>query len=287
MDRFDYIELLKTLADESRLNIIKALQNGPKTAGEIEKIIGKSQSSTSQQLKKLVDNNLLIYKREWNEKYFEVKDKQIFQVINSLESYVQSNIFKSTFFQKGEKVLFLGMSGSGKTSLLISLLGIKHPISDLKPTTGLKLIEEILKENKIMISNGEISIQFFEGGGSKNDRDELLKNPNKILFDFDKIAFVIDIQNKEGPIPYINTLNYLKDIIYIAAESKKLKEFLVFLHKNDIELETNSEINGEFINEKLINPIKKAMPPEFNYRIFKTSIIQSIRSNLVSQSYKI
>lgn len=287
MENVDYIEILKALADESRLSIIKALQNGPKTAGEIEKIIGKSQSSTSQQLKKLVDTNLLTFKREWNEKYFEVKDKLIFQVINSLESYVQSILFKATFFQKGEKILFLGMNNSGKTSLLIALLGTKYPINGLKTTAGLKSIEEILKENKIPISDDFKDFQFFEGGGSKNDRDEYLKNPNQILYDFDRIVFVIDIQNKEGPIPYINALNYLKDIIYTVTESKRLKEFLVFLHKNDLELKAGSEFSAEFIDQKLVNPIKKAMPPEFNYRIFKTNITQSIKSNLISQSYKI
>jgi DNA-binding transcriptional ArsR family regulator len=288
VDIIEQIEILKALADESRLLIIKTLQNsGPKTAGEIEKIINKSQSSTSKILAKM--SNILTFTKKWNEKYFDVKDKQLFQIIESLESYVQNtsvySLSGSTLFQKGESILFLGTNASGKTSIILSLASINCPLSELKSTNGLRSIEDICKELKINIPK-PLEMHLFEGGGSKNFRDEYLKNPKQTLFNFDKIVFVIDVQNKEGPIPYINALNYLKDVIYALTESIKLKEFIVLLHKVDLGLESNSEFTTKFIDEKLINPIKKAMPPEFSYRIFKTSLMNSFRRMLISQSFK-
>ena len=50
METFN-IDIIKALADITRLKIIKVLQDGAKTAGQIEDLIGKTQSSTSQQLK--------------------------------------------------------------------------------------------------------------------------------------------------------------------------------------------------------------------------------------------
>jgi len=61
------------------------------SASEIENTIGKSQSSTSQQLKNLVNANVLNVRRESRNKYYKIRDPQIFNILIEITIYL-SNI---------------------------------------------------------------------------------------------------------------------------------------------------------------------------------------------------
>ena len=61
------------------------------SANEIEKVIGKSQSSTSQQLKHLVNANILTVRRESRNKYHKIRDPQIFSIVTEITIFL-SNI---------------------------------------------------------------------------------------------------------------------------------------------------------------------------------------------------
>jgi len=61
------------------------------SANEIEKVIGKSQSSTSQQLKHLVNANILTVRRESRNKYYKIRDPQIFSIVTEITIFL-SNI---------------------------------------------------------------------------------------------------------------------------------------------------------------------------------------------------
>ena len=61
------------------------------SANEIENAIGKSQSSTSQQLKHLVNANILTVRRESRNKYYKIRDPQIFSIITEITIFL-SNI---------------------------------------------------------------------------------------------------------------------------------------------------------------------------------------------------
>ena len=65
--------LLKALADKSRLQIIEMLYDGEKSSKEIERGLGKCQSTTSQHLKILMDSELLSFRHEGLTKYYKVK----------------------------------------------------------------------------------------------------------------------------------------------------------------------------------------------------------------------
>ena len=85
-------EFIKVLSDPSRLDILDALKEGSEmSASEIENAIGKSQSSTSQQLKNLVNANILNVRRESRNKYFKIRDPQIFNILIEITIYL-SNI---------------------------------------------------------------------------------------------------------------------------------------------------------------------------------------------------
>lgn len=85
-------EFIKILSDPSRLDILDALKEGSEmSASEIEHAIGKSQSSTSQQLKNLVNANVLNVRRESRNRYYKIRDPQIFNILIEITIYL-SNI---------------------------------------------------------------------------------------------------------------------------------------------------------------------------------------------------
>jgi DNA-binding transcriptional ArsR family regulator len=71
---------------------LEALKEGTEmSANEIESAIGRSQSSTSQQLKHLVNANVLMVRRESRNKYYKIRDPQIFSIITEITIFL-SNI---------------------------------------------------------------------------------------------------------------------------------------------------------------------------------------------------
>ena len=85
-------EFIKILSDPSRLDILDSLKEGAeRSASEIESTTGKSQSSTSQQLKNLVNARVLNVRRESRNKYYKIRDPQIFKILTEITIFL-SNI---------------------------------------------------------------------------------------------------------------------------------------------------------------------------------------------------
>ncbi len=81
-------EFLKALADKSRLDIIKFLKNGEKTSQEIQDMLGKGQSTVSQQLKVLILANIVNFRVVGVKKFYSIKDTKIFQLLSQINSYI-------------------------------------------------------------------------------------------------------------------------------------------------------------------------------------------------------
>ena len=85
-------EFIKILSDPSRLDVLDTLKEGAEmSASEIESAISKSQSSTSQQLKNLVNARVLNVRRESRNKYYKIRDPQIFKILTEITIFL-SNI---------------------------------------------------------------------------------------------------------------------------------------------------------------------------------------------------
>ena len=67
--------LLKALSNEKRLTIICALYKGEKSVGELEEIVGLSQSALSQHLARLRRDGLVDTRREAQTIYYSMQDK--------------------------------------------------------------------------------------------------------------------------------------------------------------------------------------------------------------------
>ncbi len=269
--KLDNIEnLLNLLADKRRLSIISALQKGSLTAGEIEQIIQATQPTTSFHLKKLVDANILSVKQEGIRKNYQVRDPQIFDLLHSIDSYISStDVWIGDKIQETSKIVVMGLDGSGKTALILSLKGDRNLLSfySLQPTAGLKTIQDL-------------RAAFWELGGQVVYREEYLKNPQHYLEGADKLIFVIDVQNINR---YEEALRYLNQILTMITKEKILGNLIVFLHKFDPVLENPAEFTDAKIYERLIGKIIAMMPPMLNCQIYKSSIFTVFQKSLIMQ----
>ena len=87
------LDFLKVLGDQTRLEILNHLKEKPKSSKDLEKALSKKQPSISQQLKILLNANLITFETRENHnkkktKYYELKDTDIFNIISSMQSYV-------------------------------------------------------------------------------------------------------------------------------------------------------------------------------------------------------
>jgi DNA-binding transcriptional ArsR family regulator len=87
------IDFLKVLSDQTRLEILNLLKDAPKSSKDLEESLNKKQPSISQQLKILLNSNLITFETIENSnkkkiKYYKLKDKNIFKIISSIQSYV-------------------------------------------------------------------------------------------------------------------------------------------------------------------------------------------------------
>lgn len=69
------VKILKALSNEKRLKIMCALQEGEKNVGELEAIIGLSQSALSQHLARLRKDGLVITRRHAQTIYYSPRNK--------------------------------------------------------------------------------------------------------------------------------------------------------------------------------------------------------------------
>ncbi|MHA1385504.1 MAG: ArsR/SmtB family transcription factor [Candidatus Helarchaeota archaeon] len=84
------VAFLKVLADVTRLEILNFLKNQEKSASDIQSEIKKSQSTISQQLKILINSDLLSVRREGEKKFYKIKNAQIFDILSIILSFISN-----------------------------------------------------------------------------------------------------------------------------------------------------------------------------------------------------
>ncbi|MBY8983156.1 MAG: hypothetical protein KGD57_09420 [Candidatus Lokiarchaeota archaeon] len=130
--------------------------------------------------------------------------------------------------QEAEKILFTGLDGAGKTSIIMALKREFSKIAILSPTRG--------AQRRVFGYLGK-SISEWDLGGQKLYRIAYLRNPGK-YFDNTEIAiYVIDIQDKDR---IEESINYLKDVINKFKELEIKPPIKIFFHKFDPSLEKSA-----------------------------------------------
>jgi DNA-binding transcriptional ArsR family regulator len=80
------LQILKALADETRLNIVKFLLKGEKCVCEIFPHVKRTQSTTSIQLDILKKAGILISRKEGKKAYYSISNKKIYEVLDLIGS---------------------------------------------------------------------------------------------------------------------------------------------------------------------------------------------------------
>jgi len=161
-----------------------------------------------------------------------------------------------------KKVLLMGLDNSGKTSIVLCLMGLKDLslFSSLNPTRGVKI-------NKFQALGSKYSIWDF--GGQEQFRSGYLNDFHKHIKGTKKLIYVLDIQDPER---YDISLEYLGKILYLLRKHKITLDFSIFLHKYDPDLEFTYSKFDESVISDLIKNVKKLKPYNFVLQFYKTSI---------------
>ena len=160
-----------------------------------------------------------------------------------------------------KKLILVGLDNAGKTSILLSLKGVKNlrKFASVNPTRG--------SETATFIAF-DAGYNIIDLGGQEAYRTTHLKNFKQHLIGTNKIIYVIDVQDKDR---YDMAIEYLINIINLIPLSHAI-DFSIFLHKFDPDIaQSNKNISDSVING-LVAKIKAALPLKFPYTLHKTSI---------------
>ena len=94
------IEILKALADETRLNIFELLLDGEKCVCEIFPKVNRTQSTVSTQLAKLEKAGLIESRREGKKIFYKIKNPVVCNVFKAL-GYSKGALLKETCCMQG------------------------------------------------------------------------------------------------------------------------------------------------------------------------------------------
>ncbi|MGQ9723225.1 MAG: ArsR/SmtB family transcription factor [Candidatus Jordarchaeum sp.] len=82
------VELLKALADETRLRILDLLKSGKCCQCDILPHVEKSQSTISQHIQILKDCNILDYKKTGQKVEYNIKDPRVFLILKIVDEII-------------------------------------------------------------------------------------------------------------------------------------------------------------------------------------------------------
>ena len=79
---------VKVMADSTRMKILFAIKQKPKSVSEIVEIVGATQSAVSHQLSIMRGVNIVDTKREGNKIYYKLADSQISKILDIVKSHI-------------------------------------------------------------------------------------------------------------------------------------------------------------------------------------------------------
>lgn len=179
--------------------------------------------------------------------------------------------------EKTYKILFTGLDGAGKTSIILALQREFSKIATVEPTRG-------AQRKSFKLLGREIS--EWDLGGQKNYLISYLKNPSKYFDDTEIAIYVIDILDGTR---ILESLSYFYDVVNKFEELKIEPPINIFFHKCDPKL--IHSVEHEIDNQ--INDIERKIHNNVNYEninFFRTSIydpysIMSAMSKILLELY--
>ena len=85
-----YELFFETFSNKTRMKIIEALTQGPKSVTQICKITGEEQSKVSHNLKKLMECHFLDFTRQGKKRIYSLNKDTIIPILNLVEKHVKT-----------------------------------------------------------------------------------------------------------------------------------------------------------------------------------------------------
>lgn len=79
---------LKIMADTTRVKILFAIKNGPKSVAEIQELVGATQSAVSHQLSLMRRVKIVSTKRDGNKIFYSLVDSEIAKILEIAKNHI-------------------------------------------------------------------------------------------------------------------------------------------------------------------------------------------------------
>ncbi len=149
MSRQANLKLLKALSEETRYRIIEVLLKGEICACKIPALIGRTQSNTSMHLSKLVELNLIQYRKEGKTSPYSIKEPMVYELF-SLFGY---GLVKKNAKGEDESIMKIELLETG----CASCIGIEENVREALQKTGKKAEITIINEFNEIVKKGVMS----------------------------------------------------------------------------------------------------------------------------------
>ncbi|MFW9865409.1 MAG: ADP-ribosylation factor-like protein [Candidatus Thorarchaeota archaeon] len=173
--------------------------------------------------------------------------------------------------EKNKKIIIAGLDNSGKSSIVLSIIGKMNLINylSLNPTIGPNITDFESIDSKFNI---------WDLGGQKSYINEYIENFESYITGCSKILFVIDVQDVQR---YDLALKYLENIMKKIQQMNLEIDTSIFLHKYDPDLKEIQPLITEEMIHDLIQKVKKLIPVSFFFEIYKTTIYTIFDKTLI------
>ncbi|MBY8991695.1 MAG: 50S ribosome-binding GTPase [Candidatus Lokiarchaeota archaeon] len=140
-----------------------------------------------------------------------------------------------------KKIAFIGLDNAGKTSIITAItkrFGFEEEVAKLMPT------RRIARDTFRFLG---LEFSRLDFGGQRIYREDYLKHPEKFLSGIDLIFYVIDAQDFDR---YIESIDYLEEILLYFKERQEDVMVAVLFHKFDPQFVDDVEINKRILTLK-------------------------------------
>ena len=179
--------------------------------------------------------------------------------------------------EKAYKILFTGLDGAGKTSIILALQREFSKIALIEPTKG-------SQRTSFKLLGREIT--EWDLGGQKSYRNSYLENSSKYFDETEIAIYVIDILDASR---FKESLNYLYDVVDKFKELKIEPHLTIFFHKYDPKLIHNVEkqIKSEILalNKDIIKRVNYEKLQFFTTSIYNPYTIMNAMSKILLKLY--
>jgi len=190
---------------------------------------------------------------------------------DSLLFYEKEKEGEST--EKTHKILFTGLDGAGKTSIISTLSREFSKLVSIEPTRG-------AQRSSFTLLGREIS--EWDLGGQKSYLISYLENPSKYFDETEIAIYVIDILDGSR---IKESLSYLYDVVDKLKELKIEPQIVILFHKYDPKLIHNVEtqIKSEIlkINKEIVKRVDYKKLQFFRTSIYDPYTIMNAMSKIL------